>query len=217
MNPEPNAPSTPGDGGVAPPPLSIVALDDDPDFREYIRGVLTAEGHDVRVVSTPDELFAANDDRLPDIVLLDIKMGRWSGEEVLAGIRERWPRLCVIVVTGYPSLETMRQTFKLDVFDYLSKPFAIGDLRASIAQAAAAFDLGRRPQDRLRAVLGRRIRAERIRKDMTLKQFSEACGISASQLSSIERSSHLPSLETLLSIASALDARPSDWLEESGF
>lgn len=197
--------------------LAVVALDDDEDFRDYIQNVLEREGHDVRVAATPDEFFTACDERLPDLVLLDIKMGRHSGEAVLAEIRKRWPRLCVVVVTGYPSLETMRQTFKQDVFDYLAKPFSVEELRATLGQAAAAFDLGGRPQDRLRAELGRRIRLSRTERGWTLRELSDASSVSVSQLSSIERGAHLPSLESLLSIAHALDARPSEWLGESGF
>jgi len=212
------SPTDPAADGAAPRgALSVVALDDDEDFRDYIRTVLEREGHDVRVVATPDAFFTACDERLPDLVLLDIKMGRHSGEAVLAEIRKRWPRLCVIVVTGYPSLETMRKTFKQDVFDYIAKPFSVEELRATLAQAAAAFDLGGRPQDRLRAELGRRIRMARTERGWTLRELSDASSVSVSQLSSIERGAHLPSLESLLAIAHALDTRPSDWLVESGF
>jgi DNA-binding NtrC family response regulator len=199
------------------PHLSIVALDDDEDFRQYIRGVLDAQGHDCRVVATPEEFFAACEESLPEVVLLDIKMGRHSGETVLREIRQRWPKLCVIVVTGYPSLEGMRQTFKQDVFDYLAKPFSLAELSKTLSQAAQALGLGRRPQDRLRHELGRQIRIARTEKGWTLKDLSESCGISVSQLSSVERGSHLPSLDSLLAIATALGRSPSAWFTAAGF
>lgn len=210
MDPAPNAPAT-----VLP--LSLVALDDDSDFRQYIAAVLEGEGHEVRVASTPDEFFGHCESRLPDVVLLDIKMGRFNGEDVLSEIRRRWTKLCVIVVTGYPSLDSMRQTFKKDVFDYLAKPFSIDELRRCLAQATAAFGLGQRPQDKLRQELGRHIRLVRTERGWTLKELSESSGVSVSQLSSIERGAHLPSLESLLAIAQALDCRPSAWLDDSGF
>lgn len=203
--------------GTSVPPLAVVALDDDEDFRQYIASMLEADGHEVRVAGTPDEFHGLCEHRLPDIVLLDIKMGRFSGEEVLVQIRRRWPKLCVVVVTGYPSLDSMRQTFKQDVFDYLAKPFSIDELRRVLAQAAAAFSLGLRPQDRLRQDLGRQIRIARTERGWTLKELSEASELSVSQLSSIERGAHLPSLESLIAIASALEHRPSDWLAAAGF
>jgi FixJ family two-component response regulator len=198
-------------------PLSILALDDDEDFLQYLREVLTGEGHEVRTMSSPDEFYREVEARLPDVVLLDIKMGRHSGEEVLAEIRRRWHKLCVIVVTGYPSLDSMRQTFKQDVFDYLAKPFSLAELRRVLVQASTALGLGRRPQDRLRHELGRHIRLARTEKGWTLKDLSEASGISVSQLSSIERGAHLPSVESLLTIALAMERKPSEWLGSAGF
>lgn len=199
------------------PRLSIAALDDDRDFREYISELLANDGHDVRVASTPEELYRINEERLPELVLLDMKMGPHSGEDVLVELRKRWPRLAVIVVTGYPSLETMRQTFKHDVFDYLAKPFSLEEIRSAIAQAAAHFGLGARPQDTLRSELGRHVRLARTEKGWTLKDLSESSGVSVSQLSSIERGAHLPSIESLLAVADALGTKPSEWFSSAGF
>lgn len=201
----------------ATPALSIVALDDDADFREYIATVLEEEGHEVRTVDEPEACYMAIDAREPDVLLMDMKMGRHSGEAVLEQVRKRWPKLCVVVVTGYPSLDSMRQTFKRDVFDYLAKPFSIEELRRVLRQAAEAFGLGATPQDRLRHGLGRQIRIARTQRGWTLRELSERSTVSVSQLSSVERGAHLPSMESLLLIASALGERPSDWLEGAGF
>ncbi len=198
------------------PPLSIVALDDDEDFRQFILSVLEPDGHDVRAVATPDALYDACRDHLPDLVLLDMKMGRYSGDEVLTQLRQRWPKLAVVVVTGYPSLDSMRQTFKQDAFDYLAKPFSIAELRKTLAQAVTTLGLGRRPEDRLRVELGHQIRLARTQRGWTLKDLSEASQVSVSQLSSIERGAHLASLESLVAIAVALEQRPSEWLAAAG-
>ncbi|GJM18402.1 MAG: hypothetical protein DHS20C14_06150 [Phycisphaeraceae bacterium] len=203
---------------VAPaPPLTIVALDDDADFREFVTSLLTDAGHDARAVATRGELFRACQEALPEVVLLDMKMGGDDGEAVLAELRERWPKLCVIVVTGYPSLDSMRQTFKRQAFDYIAKPFGAEELLRALAQAAAAFGLGQRPQDRLRGELGRQIRLARTERGWTLKELGESSGMSVSQLSAVERGAHLPSLESLVAIATALRAHPSAWLEAAGF
>jgi len=200
--------SSEGSAPAAAPALSIVALDDDADFRDFIRGTLEREGHEVRVAAAPDELYGLIESAMPDVVLLDIKMGPHHGEDVLSRVRSRWSKLCVVIVTGYPSLDSMRQTFKQDVFDYLAKPFSLEELRRVLSQAASAFGLGRRPQDRLRTELGRAIRLARTDRGWTLKELSESSGVSVSQLSSVERGAHLPSLESLLTIAEALGHTP---------
>ncbi|MFI4915384.1 MAG: response regulator [Phycisphaerales bacterium JB060] len=199
------------------PSLSIVALDDDADFREYLEGLLADAGHEVRTVATPAQLYDACEAQLPEVVLLDINMGKDRGEDVLAELRERWEKLCVIVITGHPTMDSMRQTFKKQVFDYVTKPFEPAELTRVLAQAASEYALGVRPQDKLRAALGRQIRLARSAKDWTLKDLSEASGVSVSQLSSIERGAHLPSLESLLMIAQALGALPSEWLAAAEF
>jgi DNA-binding NtrC family response regulator len=198
-------------------PLNIVALDDDQDFREYLVGVLTSENHTVRAVKTPEGLYKAVETDRPDVVLLDMKMGVHSGEDVLSQIRTRWPKMCVIVLTGYPSLDSMRETFKQDAFDYISKPFKLDDLRRVLAQATETFGLGQRPMDRLRSVLGRQIRLSRTEKGWTLRELSEISAVSVSQLSSIERGTHLPSVESLVAISTALGASPSAWFAVAGF
>lgn len=197
--------------------LTIVALDDDADFREHIRDVLEREGHEVRTAASAEECYGMCETRLPDVLLLDMKMGRASGEEVLNEVRARWAKLCVVVVTGYPSLETMRQTFKQEVFDYLSKPFSVEELRGVLRSAAERFELGGRPQDRLRRAIGKQVRVARTERGWTLKELGDAAGLSVSQLSSIERGAHLPSLESLVGIAGALEEKASEWLAEGGF
>jgi len=114
--------------------------DDDADFRTYVEDFLNDEGmYAVRTFERPEMLYDAADERRPDIVLLDMKMGRHRGDAVLEHLLARYPGLCVIIVTGYPSLEDMRATFKLKVFDYLAKPFSLSQLRQTLANAIQQF------------------------------------------------------------------------------
>lgn len=204
----------------APPAglIEIAVLDDDPDFLTYIEDFLNDEGlYSTRTFTTPAALFDAADLRRPDIVLLDMKMGEHRGERVLEQLTQRFPGLCVIIVTGYPSLEDMRATFKLKVFDYLAKPFSLAQLRQTLANAAEAFHLGRAPQDRLRERLGHRIRLLRAERDWSLKELAAESHLSVSQISSIERGANLPSIESLLAIARAFNKKPSEILASIEF
>ncbi len=204
-----------------PPPgglIDVAVLDDDPDFLSYVEDFLRDEGHyTVRTFAQPDALFRAAAERRPDIVLLDMKMGAVSGDSVLEQLLARFPGLCVIVVTGYPSLEDMRATFKLKVFDYLPKPFTLAQIRQALAHAIETFSLGRALPDRLREKLGHRIRLLRAERDWSLKDLAQASRLSISQISSIERGANMPSLESLLAIARAFDKQPSEILASIDF
>lgn len=198
--------------------VDIALLDDDPDFRTYMEDFLKDEGaYQVRAFGRASDLLAACEQQLPDIVLLDMKMGEISGAEVLETLQRRWPGICVIVVTGYPSLDDMRATFKLKVFDYLAKPFTLAQIRQTLANAISTFGFGRALQERLRERLGHRIKVLRAEKDWSLKELAAATRLSVSQISSIERGAHLPSMESLIAIARAFEKKPSEILSSIDF
>jgi DNA-binding NtrC family response regulator len=193
--------------------VDIAVLDDDPDFRNYLEDALKDEPqYAVRTFGHPEELFAACEQRVPDIVLLDMKMGEHKGEKVLEQLQASYPRLCVIIITGYPSFEDMRATFKMKVFDYITKPFTLAQLRQTLQNAVEKFNLGRAAQDRLRERLGHHIKMLRTERDWSLKDLAAATNLSVSQISSIERGANLPSIESLMSISRAFDKRPSEIL-----
>jgi DNA-binding NtrC family response regulator len=196
----------------------IAILDDDLDFRNYLEDFLRDEGlYTVRAFARPAELFDGCEQQLPDIVLLDMKMGESTGDKVLEQLLTRWPNLCVIVITGYPSLEDMRVTFKLKVFDYLAKPFSLAQLRQVLKNAVEAFRLGRTPQDRLRERLGHSIKLLRVSRDWSLKDLATQTKLSVSQISAIERGANLPSIESFLAIAKAFEKKPSEILASIDF
>jgi DNA-binding NtrC family response regulator len=196
----------------------IAILDDDLDFRTYLEDLLIDEEiYQVRAFSKAEELFAGCEERLPDIVLLDMKMGDVTGDKVVEQLLARWPGLCVIIVTGYPSLEDMRATFKLKVFDYVAKPFTLAQLRQVLKNAVEAFGLGHNPQDRLRERLGHAIKMLRVSRDWSLKDMASHTRLSVSQISAIERGANLPSIESLLSICGAFGKKPSEVLASIDF
>ena len=196
----------------------IAILDDDLDFRNYMEDFLKDEGsYTVRAFARPVDLFQGCEEQVPDIVLLDMKMGDATGDKVLEQLLARWPNLCAIVVTGYPSLEDMRVTFKLKVFDYLAKPFSLAQLRQVLKNAVEAFGLGRTPQDRLRERLGHSIKLLRVSRDWSLKDLATHTKLSVSQISAIERGANLPSIESFLAIARAFDKKPSEILASIDF
>ncbi|MEP7352529.1 MAG: response regulator [Acidobacteriota bacterium] len=197
---------------------SVAVLDDDVDFRNYMEDFLRDEGgYTARAFATPQALIAGCEEELPKIVLLDMKMGDVTGDKVLEQLIARWPSLCVIISTGYPSLEDMRATFKLKVFDYLAKPFTLAQLRQVLTNAGQAFGLGQAPQDRLREHLGHAVKMLRVARDWSLKDLASQTKLSVSQISAIERGANLPSIESLLAICGAFGKKPSELLASIEF
>jgi len=203
---------------VVTAPVDIALLDDDVDFRTYLEDFLRDEGtYTVRAYAHPEDLFQEAEQRVPDIVLLDMKMGEFRGDKVLEQLLSKWPNLCVIIITGYPSLEDMRNTFRMKVFDYLAKPFSLNQLRQTLKNAVEAYGLGRGDHDRLCERLGHRIKLLRVERDWSLKDLAALTRLSVSQISSIERGTNLPSMESLLAICRAFEKKPSELLASIEF
>jgi DNA-binding XRE family transcriptional regulator len=106
----------------------------------------------------------------------------------------------------------MRATFKMKVFDYISKPFSLAQLRQTLLNAIDKYGFGRTAQDRLRERLGHQIKMLRVERDWSLKDLAASTKLSISQISSIERGANLPSIESLLAICRAFEKRPSEVL-----
>jgi DNA-binding NtrC family response regulator len=70
-----------------------------------------------------------------DLVLLDLRMPGMDGLAVLKAIKERWPESEVIVITGFPSVESAKQAVALGAFDYLAKPAGPDDLINAASKA----------------------------------------------------------------------------------
>ncbi len=196
----------------------IALLDDDVDFRTYLEDFLTDEKvYTVRTFANPADLFASCEERVPDIVLLDMKMGEVTGDKVVEQLLAKWPNMCVIIITGYPSLEDMRATFKLKVFDYVAKPFTLAQIRQVLKNAVEAFGLGSTAQNRLRERLGHAIKMLRVSRDWSLKDMAAHTKLSVSQISAIERGANLPSIESLLAICASFGKKPSEVLASIEF
>jgi DNA-binding NtrC family response regulator len=60
--------------------------------------------------------------RPADVVLLDLRMPGMDGMAVLKAIKQRWPETEVVIITGYPNVETAKEAVRLGAYDYLAKP-----------------------------------------------------------------------------------------------
>ena len=111
----------------------ILVLDDVPDAANLIRRILLKKGHDV--IAFTDEENALNHARSNqvDLAILDIKLTKMSGIEVLKELKRIDPKMRVIMLTGYPTIETARQSLKLGASEYCLKPIGKEELEEKVA------------------------------------------------------------------------------------
>lgn len=123
-------------GAASRPALRILVVDDDAVFRDELGSLLRDDGHTVQTAASVDKAIAQLEAQEFDIVFSDLKMPRQSGLVLLKQVRARWPRLFVVMVTGYATVETAVEAMKLGAFDYVRKPFQMEQIQQTIQLVA---------------------------------------------------------------------------------
>ena len=100
----------------------VLIVDDEEDIRTSLRMILSYEGMQVSEADSGESALRAVDVRSPDAVLLDIKMPRIDGLEVLAELRKKDTDIPVIVVSGHGTVQTAVEATRLGAFDFMEKP-----------------------------------------------------------------------------------------------
>ncbi len=114
---------------------SILVVEDNEDLCQTIAEVMKKEGHNVRTAFSGEDALNRLEKGLTDLVLLDIKLPRMSGLEVLAKIREQAPDLLVIMITALTDARPAVEALKSGAYDYLLKPFELDELKLVVAKA----------------------------------------------------------------------------------
>lgn len=194
--------------------IRVLVVDDDAAIRDLLETVLRKDGYEVTTLDDPTKADAEVRAGKFHLCLLDLMMPGQDGVQTLAKIRKVDKDLAVVMITGYPSLETAVQAMKLDALDYLRKPFTVDDLRNVVERVLKKKGLSRTPEEQLHRVIGETIRNLRKERTLTLKQMAKRTGLSVSLLSQIERAESSASISSLHKIAVALDARIQDLFGE---
>jgi DNA-binding NtrC family response regulator len=100
----------------------ILVVDDEEVVRlSYLR-TLSSAHCDVEWARTGQDALVLMDEHAFDVVLLDLRMPGMDGMSVLRTMKEKWPESEVIVITGFPAIESAKQAVTLGAYDYLAKP-----------------------------------------------------------------------------------------------
>ena len=111
---------------------SILVADDEESLRAGLSSVLENAGYEVTIARDGDEAMAAVRAKRFDLALLDIKMPKADGLQVLRFIKEKVPGTRVMMLTGYADLRHAIEPKKNGADDFMGKPYEIEDLLATI-------------------------------------------------------------------------------------
>ncbi len=114
---------------------NILVIDDDEPIRDACRQTLSKDGCHVEVATDGNEGLRRLKKESYDLILLDIKMPGLSGVEVLEKLKDIDPEAIVVMITGYPSVDSAVQAMKLGAYDYIPKPFTPDELRIVVRRA----------------------------------------------------------------------------------
>jgi len=113
----------------------VLVVDDESNITESIQKALERVGYAVDVAQDPATAWNKLEQTMPDVVLCDIRLREADGMDLLARIRGSYPEIPVVMMTGYPSIESAVRAIKSGATDYLAKPFNPAQLRQAIASA----------------------------------------------------------------------------------
>jgi two-component system nitrogen regulation response regulator NtrX len=125
--------------------LDILIVDDEPDIRDLIAGVLEDEGYMTRTAACSDTALLAVTERKPSLVLLDVWLrgSKLDGLEVLKAIKQIDPRMPVIIISGHGNIDTAVAAIAEGAVDFIEKPFEASHLLHLVSRATETERLRR--------------------------------------------------------------------------
>lgn len=107
---------------------NVLIVDDEEVVRRSHLASLESAGCRAKAARDGRQALRAMEQHPFDVVLLDLRMPGLDGMEVLRTIKDRWPESEVVVITGYPTIESAKEAVRLGAFNYVVKPLGPDEL-----------------------------------------------------------------------------------------
>ncbi len=114
---------------------AVWIVDDDQSIRWVLEKALAREGIPFKSFSNPDDVLDLLEKEKPQVIISDIRMPKGSGITLLQQIKQDFPKIPVIIMTAFSDMESAVSAFQGGAFEYITKPFDIGDVIAIITRA----------------------------------------------------------------------------------
>lgn len=106
----------------------ILILDDEPIVCKRLKPAFQKAGYDVETFNDSASAMARIEEKRFDIIITDLKMKGTDGMHFLERIKELAPDTGVIVITGFATSDTAKESFRKGAFDFVAKPFKLNDI-----------------------------------------------------------------------------------------
>ena len=154
--------------------MKVLVVDDEIQIRQMLQSFLTRTGWEVDLANDVDSAMEKLDESF-DVVLSDIRMNGASGIDLLRRVKNGFPALEVIMMTGYSDIQDSIEALSLRAFAYLRKPFDLAEVNQKLVEAARTKDINQREEYykiALEEQLSRRTKQFRIENDKLQAIFS---------------------------------------------
>lgn len=192
--------------------IRVLIVDEDPQVCKTAGTVLKEHDYHVQYCAQPRLALQAVRKSPVDIALIDIKAPPGDGIELVEKIKSEDPQVAVVVMTSHPDVESAALTMRLGGKDYISKPFSEEQLLGSVERIAHNIGLIYTNEQELNRLIGQRIRQERLKQSLTLRQLSERSELTTSQLSQVELGKNAASVWALARISGSLGRQLTELL-----
>ncbi len=113
----------------------ILVIDDDTDICLLLRRFLSKNGYEVAIAQSGQTGLSLLEEFSPDLVMTDFRLGDLDGGQILRKIKERFPDVPVLIITGYSDIKIAIDVMKQGAFDYITKPLFPDEILLTIKKA----------------------------------------------------------------------------------
>ncbi len=150
----------------------ILIVDDEPDILSTLKAVLEDEGYRTLGVTTGEEALKFVERELPDLVILDVWLEGIDGIEVLGQIKQKYPDIPVLIISGHGTIETAIKAVKLGAYDFIEKPLDLDRLLLKVEKAIEDAKLRREhrllKEERKKEIIGESPRTKELIRQIEL-------------------------------------------------
>jgi DNA-binding NtrC family response regulator len=114
-----------------------MVLDDEPIVCKRLKPALEKQGYQVDTFTESADAMEQIEEIEYDIIITDLKMKGVDGMKLLGEAKRRWPKTEVIVITGFATMDTAKESFHKGVFDFIAKPFKLTEIQQVVSRAEA--------------------------------------------------------------------------------